>query len=153
MTALARAAKAPPQGADFVPNVFYGNNLFGPPARTISRFAGLINIPANGDYGFATSSHEASFLRIGYVPSGPPTPAGAEIAAHVQIGGDYTALNQRMQAIAESLIREGFARDPYNTTEIIDALISGSTVATIRSTCPDGGGDCMLDVKVGNLKK
>ena len=79
--------------------------------------------------------------------------AGAVIAARVKLNGDYTSLNQRMTAIAESLIRDGFARDQYNSTEIIDGLINGSTVAAIRATCPGGGGDCMLDVRIGNLKK
>lgn len=79
--------------------------------------------------------------------------AGAEIAAYVKVAPDYTVLNQHMQTVAEALIREGFARDPYNSTEIVDGLISGNTVAVIRSACPDGDGDCTLTVRIGNLKK
>ncbi|MDD4891561.1 MAG: PKD domain-containing protein, partial [Phycisphaerae bacterium] len=45
-------------------NVFHGNNIFGPSGRTITRYTGFLQIPANGDYGFATSSDDASFLLI-----------------------------------------------------------------------------------------
>ena len=52
------------QGADFVGNVFHGCNLFGPTGRTISRYTGFLQIAAAGEYGFATSSTDASFLSI-----------------------------------------------------------------------------------------
>jgi len=79
--------------------------------------------------------------------------AGAEIAALIKIGTDYSALNQHVATMVGFFLREGFARDPNNSTEIIDGLSSGSTVAAIRATCPEGGGECMLSVRVGNLKK
>ncbi|MCG3178364.1 MAG: hypothetical protein BIFFINMI_00691 [Phycisphaerae bacterium] len=52
------------QGADFVPKVFQGNNPFGPDGRTVSRYTGPIVIPADGEYGFATTSDDASFILI-----------------------------------------------------------------------------------------
>jgi tetratricopeptide (TPR) repeat protein len=52
------------QGADFVGNVFQGCNLFGPSGRTITRYTGFLQITAAGEYGFATSSTDASFLCI-----------------------------------------------------------------------------------------
>jgi hypothetical protein len=77
---------------------------------------------------------------------------GAMIAARFKVEGDYTTLNQRMQAIADSLTRDGFVRDLNNTTEIMDGLIDGATVACVRSVCTEGGG-CVLDVRIGRLEK
>ena len=93
-----------------------------------------------------------SFVWYDYQGAEHPA-AGAEISATVKIGEDYTALNRHMQTLADLLIREGFSRDPYNTTEIMDSLIDGDTVAVIRGACPDGGGDCRLTVRIGQLKK
>ena len=64
LAAFNRARQQGNQGADFVGNVFQGNNLFGPSGRTITRYTGFLQVPAAGDYGFASSSTDASFLLI-----------------------------------------------------------------------------------------
>ncbi len=52
------------QGGNFVPNVFLGHNPFGPTGRTVSVYRGLLRVPMDGEYGFATTSDDASFLTI-----------------------------------------------------------------------------------------
>jgi hypothetical protein len=52
------------EGADFVPNVFYGYNPFGPPDNFIARYSGFLNITKDGSYTFATSSTYRSFLLV-----------------------------------------------------------------------------------------
>lgn len=79
--------------------------------------------------------------------------AGAEIAALVKPGNDYTLLNKTMESMAESLVQRGFARDMNNSTEIMDGLAQGSTVAVIRTTCDEAKGECILSVRIGNLKR
>ncbi|MGH7144102.1 MAG: PA14 domain-containing protein [Planctomycetota bacterium] len=51
-------------GADFVPNVFQGCNIFGPSDRYISLYKGLLICPVSGAYEIVTSSDDASFIDI-----------------------------------------------------------------------------------------
>ncbi len=60
--AFARAGKL--IGRDFRPNVFLGHNPFGPQNRLCSLFTGYLRCPERGEYLFATSSRDASFLLV-----------------------------------------------------------------------------------------
>ena len=51
-------------GRDFRDRVFVGHNPFGPDNRIASRFTAYLNCPADGQYNFACSSQDASFLLI-----------------------------------------------------------------------------------------
>ncbi|MGB2820938.1 MAG: tetratricopeptide repeat protein, partial [Phycisphaerae bacterium] len=51
-------------GRDFRGNVFLGHNPFGPPSNIASRFTAYLDCPAAGEYNFACSSQDASFLLI-----------------------------------------------------------------------------------------
>lgn len=83
---------------------------------------------------------------------GELTADGHEINAPFFVGQDYTGLNQAMQALGEFLMGQGFSRDPYNSTEIVDGFINGNTVTAIRSTCPDEGAECTLTIRMGIIK-
>ncbi len=54
----------PSFGADFVPNVFHGWNEFSREDRYVSIYRGRLNCPKEGEYEFATSSDDASFLLL-----------------------------------------------------------------------------------------
>ena len=84
---------------------------------------------------------------------GELTADGHEISAPFFVGQDYTGLNQAMQALGDFLINQGFSRNPYNSTEIVDGFINGDTVAVIRSACPDEGAECALTVRLGTIKR
>jgi len=51
-------------GVDFVPNVFLGVNPFGPDNRIARRFTGWFTITQAGEYAFASTSNDASFILI-----------------------------------------------------------------------------------------
>lgn len=51
-------------GADFVPGVFFGYNPFGPNQNFVAHYAGVLNLAQGGQYEFATSSTNASFLLV-----------------------------------------------------------------------------------------
>ncbi len=51
-------------GRDFRQRVFVGHNPFGPQSSIASRFTAYLVCPATGDYQFACSSQDASFLLI-----------------------------------------------------------------------------------------
>jgi len=51
-------------GRDFRDRIFLGHNPFGPQNRLCNLFTGYLICPANGEYTFATSSRDASFLLI-----------------------------------------------------------------------------------------
>lgn len=51
-------------GAGEVERVWQGQNMFGPSRRFSSRYVGWLVCPAQGSYGFATSSDDASFLLL-----------------------------------------------------------------------------------------
>lgn len=53
-----------PQGRTFVPNVFIGHNPFGVPSHYCHKYTGWLICPAQGEYLFATTSKDASFLLI-----------------------------------------------------------------------------------------
>lgn len=61
---LARCGQDRPYGCGFVPNVYHGHNVFGPSDAYVSRYEGMINCPDKGEYVFATSSDDASFLLV-----------------------------------------------------------------------------------------
>ncbi len=51
-------------GRDFRSNVFLGHNPFGPRSNIASRFTAYLKCPAAGQYNFACSSQDASFLLV-----------------------------------------------------------------------------------------
>jgi tetratricopeptide (TPR) repeat protein len=51
-------------GCGFRPSVFQGFNPFGPEQSTVSVFTGHFDVPAEGEYTFAISSQNGSFLTI-----------------------------------------------------------------------------------------
>jgi tetratricopeptide (TPR) repeat protein len=51
-------------GADFVPNIFFGYNPFGPSDSFQAHYRGWLNLEQPGRYLFATTSSDASFLLI-----------------------------------------------------------------------------------------
>jgi PKD repeat protein len=56
---------ATPIGADYVQNVFKGENPFSLKREPfLSRFSGYLDLPKGGVYGFITSSHDCSFLSV-----------------------------------------------------------------------------------------
>ncbi|HTL53117.1 MAG TPA: tetratricopeptide repeat protein [Planctomycetota bacterium] len=63
MQAMVKASKTS-FGADYVPTVFQGGNLFGPSDRYISLYSGLLIAPETGEYQIVTSSDDASFVQI-----------------------------------------------------------------------------------------
>jgi len=65
-------------GRDFRDTVFLGHNPFGPQTRLCSVFTGYLLCPSAGQYTFATSSRDASFLTVD----------GKEVVAH---GGRHRA--------------------------------------------------------------
>lgn len=64
MREVVKLAEGAPLGADYVPNVFHGHNMFGDSERYVSRYTGTILCPASGQYVFATTSDDASFLLV-----------------------------------------------------------------------------------------
>ncbi|MCX7806423.1 MAG: PA14 domain-containing protein [Planctomycetota bacterium] len=58
------ARSGPSFGANFVPNVFHGWNEFSREDRYVSIYRGHLNCPKEGEYEFATSSDDASFLLV-----------------------------------------------------------------------------------------
>jgi len=68
MQEVLKLAEGAPQGADFVPNVFFGHNPFGSSERFVSRFTGWLVCPETGTYIFCTSSDDASFLLVDGAP-------------------------------------------------------------------------------------
>lgn len=64
MREVLKLAEPAPQGADFVPNVFFGHNPFADSERFVSRYTGWLMCPETGTYVFCTSSDDASFLLI-----------------------------------------------------------------------------------------
>jgi tetratricopeptide (TPR) repeat protein len=64
MRGILKRSERYPQGADFVPNIFYGINPFGPSVNFVSRYTGWLACPQTGTYTFATSSDDASFLLV-----------------------------------------------------------------------------------------
>jgi len=59
---FARATKL--LGRDFRPDVFIGHNPFGPQSALCSRVTAWLVAPADGEYTFAVSSRDASFLLV-----------------------------------------------------------------------------------------
>ena len=59
---FARATKL--IGRDFRPNVFIGHNPFGPQSHLCTRFTGWLVAPRGGEYTFAVSSRDGSFMRM-----------------------------------------------------------------------------------------
>lgn len=57
-------AKSSVMGRQYVPNVFHGYNPFGETVNYLSLYTGWLAIPSAGDYVFATTSDDASFLFI-----------------------------------------------------------------------------------------
>jgi predicted negative regulator of RcsB-dependent stress response len=57
-------AAGPPQGRDYMANIFLGMNPFGPSSFYIASFSGWFNAPMDGSYRFATVSTDASWLQI-----------------------------------------------------------------------------------------
>lgn len=51
-------------GRAFVPSIFLGHNIFGPQDRTCNLYTGYLICPVNGQYTFATSSNDASFVLL-----------------------------------------------------------------------------------------
>jgi len=64
MRDIVKRAAGFPQGADFVPNVYFGFNPFGPSENYVSRYTGWLTCPQTGTYSFCTSSDDASFLLV-----------------------------------------------------------------------------------------
>ncbi|MHC4717148.1 MAG: PA14 domain-containing protein, partial [Planctomycetota bacterium] len=61
-TALSRAGRL--IGREFRDSIFLGHNPFGPQSRLCSLFTAHVVCPADGQYIFATSSRDASFLLV-----------------------------------------------------------------------------------------
>ncbi len=65
MERLLRTARCQPAlGCDFVEQVYHGYHPFGEASAFLSCYEGWLGIPADGDYTFATSSDDASFLFV-----------------------------------------------------------------------------------------
>jgi tetratricopeptide (TPR) repeat protein len=54
----------PSYGRGFVDRIFYGYNPFGPQTNYVNKYVAWLKIPADGEYLFATSSDDASFMFI-----------------------------------------------------------------------------------------
>ena len=54
----------PMAGSDFVDRIFFGYNPFGAQSSYVSVYTGWLKCPADGEYVFATSSDDASFLLL-----------------------------------------------------------------------------------------
>lgn len=68
----------PSFGSDFVPTIFQGYNLFGPNEDFVSLYRGRLFVEQPGEYAFATSSDDASFLLVnGVVVAQKPGWGGA----------------------------------------------------------------------------
>lgn len=63
-TRMTFARSSPVFGAGFVKWVFLGHNPFGPSHSFCAKFEGWIDCPSRGEYAFATTSGNASFLLI-----------------------------------------------------------------------------------------
>jgi TolA-binding protein len=63
MNALVKAS-GPSFGKWFVPRVFQGYNLFGPSEAYVSIYSGTLHVPKPGDYQFATTSDDASYMVV-----------------------------------------------------------------------------------------
>ncbi len=63
MTGVRRRA-GPRYGAKFVDRVYFGYNPVGPETNYVNKYTGWLKIPADGEYLFATSSDDASFLLV-----------------------------------------------------------------------------------------
>jgi TolA-binding protein len=62
---LAEAQNKPPCGRDFVESIYHGYHYFGKENdRFVSRYVGWLGCSADGDYDFATTSDDASFLLV-----------------------------------------------------------------------------------------
>ena len=57
-------ASGPTYGRWLVPNVFHGDNPFGPSDNYVSIYRGWLHVPADGAYRFATTSDDASYLLL-----------------------------------------------------------------------------------------
>ncbi|MBI2191917.1 MAG: PKD domain-containing protein [Planctomycetes bacterium] len=55
----------PSLGRDVAPQVFHGYNPFGPSDHYVSLYEGWLSVPRSGEYVFATTSDDASFLFVG----------------------------------------------------------------------------------------
>jgi len=100
-----------PLGCDFRDNIFLGYNPFGHENRIASRFTAWLNCPLDGDYIFASTSRDASFLLVddttvvdfggGHEPSGDVRAKGTVTLKaglhkmtyyHVNVHGDPVAV-------------------------------------------------------------
>jgi tetratricopeptide (TPR) repeat protein len=54
----------PPQGRNYLPDIFLGINPFGPSSFYIASFTGWLRVTNPGNYSFATLSTDASWLQI-----------------------------------------------------------------------------------------
>jgi tetratricopeptide (TPR) repeat protein len=54
----------PSHGQGFVPRIYFGYNPLGPQEQYLNRYTGWLVVPADGEYLFATSSDDASFLLV-----------------------------------------------------------------------------------------
>ncbi len=63
-TRRAFARAKPLIGRTFLPSIFLGHNIFGPQDRTCNLYTGYLICPVSGQYTFATSSNDASFLLL-----------------------------------------------------------------------------------------
>lgn len=59
-----RAKSRPALGANFAADIFQGCNPFGPERNIVGRYTAWIRAPQDGEYEFATSSMNASFLWV-----------------------------------------------------------------------------------------
>jgi len=80
-------AKSLVMGRMFVPNVFLGYNPFGETKNCLSIYTGWLAIPSQGDYIFATTSDDASFLFVDdkLVASWPGTHRAVPYAARFEV--------------------------------------------------------------------
>ncbi|MEW6359949.1 MAG: PKD domain-containing protein [Planctomycetota bacterium] len=80
-------AKELVMGRTFAPNVFLGYNPFGETANYIAIYTGWLAIPSRGDYVFATTSDDASFLFLDdkLLVSWPGTHRAAPYAAQFEV--------------------------------------------------------------------
>lgn len=59
-----RRRAGPRYGAKFVDRVYFGYNPVGPETNYVNKYTGWLKVPADGEYLFATSSDDASFLLV-----------------------------------------------------------------------------------------
>jgi TolA-binding protein len=150
------ASSTPFHGAGPVDRVWQGHNLFGPTDRFVSRYVGFFRAAVDGEYSFATSSDDASFLLVNgkEVVSWPgwhgpvadarhnasvKLPAGMHRLEylHVSTGGSSCAV-----AAWRTPGAKGFEPIPASAFSPLSRAITGP----LETTAPGAAGDFACDI-------